>query len=188
MASTLRSKQGCWTCRLRKKKCDEKHPFCATCESLTITCYGYGPKPDWMDNGVREKAIAKSIKEIVKHSSRRKGRLGLTISRFRDHGNGSKPDSRMLNLAPKSVDADVSRQSSVAAPFNMGPESGSQGSDSPENSNASSGASKSSPVRHSVRLYTLTRLTSCRILSPILLMRLKALGCRLKSRIASRNY
>ena len=148
MTNTLRSKQGCWTCRLRKKKCDEKHPLCATCESLTITCYGYGPKPDWMDNGEKEKAIAKSIKEIVKHTSRRKGRLGLSIGRFRNHGNVKKPESRMLNLAPKSTDADGGRQSSVAAHSNHGPESVSQESDSPEQSNGSSSVSKSSPVRN----------------------------------------
>jgi hypothetical protein len=72
MGGPLRSKHGCWTCRLRKKKCDEVRPHCATCASLTITCYGYGSKPDWMDNGEKEKAIANSLRETVKHTSRRK--------------------------------------------------------------------------------------------------------------------
>lgn len=72
MTAPLRSKRGCWTCRLRKKKCDEGRPHCTTCESLSITCYGYGAKPDWMDNGEKERAISISIKEIVKHTSRRK--------------------------------------------------------------------------------------------------------------------
>ncbi|PVH74816.1 hypothetical protein DL98DRAFT_537163 [Cadophora sp. DSE1049] len=62
----LRSKQGCWTCRLRKKKCDEAHPVCSLCESLSIACYGYGPRPEWMDSGEREKAVADGLKEIVK--------------------------------------------------------------------------------------------------------------------------
>ncbi|KAL4950358.1 fungal-specific transcription factor domain-containing protein [Aspergillus filifer] len=72
MGWPTRSKHGCWTCRLRKKKCDEHRPRCQTCESLSITCYGYGEKPEWMDNGPQEKAVAEGIKQIVKVTSRRK--------------------------------------------------------------------------------------------------------------------
>lgn len=72
MGGPLRGKQGCWTCRLRRKKCDERRPQCSTCESLSITCYGFGPKPDWMDNGEKEKAVVNELKEIVKHTWRRK--------------------------------------------------------------------------------------------------------------------
>ncbi|TVY56877.1 Pestheic acid cluster transcriptional regulator 3 [Lachnellula cervina] len=107
MSGPLRSKAGCWTCRLRKKKCDEKHPFCSTCEALTITCYGYGPKPDWMDNGEEEKAMAHSIKQVVKHTSRRKGRLGASINQLQDRY-GKKPRSHVVNIAPKSLDGSSS--------------------------------------------------------------------------------
>ncbi|KAH7391752.1 fungal-specific transcription factor domain-containing protein [Pyrenochaeta sp. MPI-SDFR-AT-0127] len=72
MSGPLRNKQGCWTCRLRKKKCDERHPQCSNCEYLSITCYGFGPKPEWMDNGEKEREIINSLKEIVRHTSRRK--------------------------------------------------------------------------------------------------------------------
>jgi hypothetical protein len=89
MSAVLRSKQGCWTCRLRKKKCDERPDICSTCESLTITCYGYGNKPDWMDNGEKERAMATSFKQIVKHTSRRKAtaRLGILKAKFQKHSN-----------------------------------------------------------------------------------------------------
>src|SRR4051812_29904771 len=101
MNGILRSKRGCWTCRLRKKKCDELHPSCSTCDSLSITCYGYGPKPEWMDNGSKEKEMANSIKQIVKHTSRRKGRLGLSLGQFQtDGGKGHAP---IINIAPKPV-------------------------------------------------------------------------------------
>lgn len=73
MGGTLRSKQGCWTCRLRRKKCDEGRPYCSICQSLSITCYGYGKKPDFFGSGDEERAVANSIKEIVKFTSRRKG-------------------------------------------------------------------------------------------------------------------
>lgn len=39
-----RSRTGCWTCRIRKKKCDERHPTCARCQNLRIECQGYGAK------------------------------------------------------------------------------------------------------------------------------------------------
>lgn len=77
MNGPLRSKQGCWTCRLRKKKCDEIRPDCSICGSLSITCYGYGSKPEWMDGGERERGVAKGIKEIVKRTSRRKATTNL---------------------------------------------------------------------------------------------------------------
>lgn len=32
----LRSKTGCWTCRLRRKKCDEQRPICAACAQLGL--------------------------------------------------------------------------------------------------------------------------------------------------------
>ncbi|PVH88372.1 hypothetical protein DL98DRAFT_403861 [Cadophora sp. DSE1049] len=110
MSGPLRSKQGCWTCRLRRKKCDERRDVCLICESLSITCYGYGPKPEWMDGGERERAMANSIKQIVKHTSRKKGRLGTTLSRFRkSHADREKGAGV---LAPKSNNAGTGNGSS----------------------------------------------------------------------------
>ncbi|CAG8971976.1 hypothetical protein HYALB_00003314 [Hymenoscyphus albidus] len=34
---------GCQTCRIRRVKCDEKHPACIRCESTGRTCDGYTP-------------------------------------------------------------------------------------------------------------------------------------------------
>ncbi|TEY71799.1 hypothetical protein BOTCAL_0086g00170 [Botryotinia calthae] len=103
MNNLLRSKSGCWTCRLRKKKCDERKPSpCSTCESLAITCYGYGTKPDWMDNGPREKEMANSIKQIVKHTSRRKGRLTGSNG---GPNNGVNTETSIINIAPKTATA-----------------------------------------------------------------------------------
>ena len=101
MSGALRSKQGCWTCRLRKKKCDEGRPHCSTCESLSITCYGFGRKPDWMDNGDEERAVVESLKQIVKHTSRRKA---TNIP--------SKQRHSIIRIAPKSASASVQNSSS----------------------------------------------------------------------------
>ena len=77
MAGRERSKGGCWTCKLRKKKCDEGRPSCATCLSLGIKCHAYGSKPACMDGGSAEKAQLEAwrqkVKEITNH--RRKLRV-----------------------------------------------------------------------------------------------------------------
>ncbi|CAI7565634.1 unnamed protein product [Penicillium pancosmium] len=33
-----RSRSGCFTCRLRRKKCDENHPACGACVNLNVRC------------------------------------------------------------------------------------------------------------------------------------------------------
>ncbi|KAH8682285.1 fungal-specific transcription factor domain-containing protein [Xylariales sp. PMI_506] len=62
----IRSSQGCWTCRLRKKKCDERKPVCSTCGTLEITCIYGEKKPEWLDGGEREKNMADHLKAMVK--------------------------------------------------------------------------------------------------------------------------
>jgi hypothetical protein len=75
-----RSLNGCWTCRLRRKKCDENRPSCTRCVSLELECHGYGPKPEWMDRGAREKEKALKFKNLIHEtkSRRRQGRLQLS--------------------------------------------------------------------------------------------------------------
>ncbi|KAE8448824.1 hypothetical protein EG329_008826 [Mollisiaceae sp. DMI_Dod_QoI] len=71
MAGGSRSRSGCWTCRLRRKKCDERRPGCETCEKLSISCHGYGSRPPWMDGGEQEKAKSAEVRRDIKSSSRR---------------------------------------------------------------------------------------------------------------------
>ncbi|KAK6364214.1 hypothetical protein LTS17_012385 [Exophiala oligosperma] len=61
-----RSFNGCWTCRLRRKKCDESPLTCDACTALHITCHYSQEKPDWMDGGLRQKEMAEQIKREVK--------------------------------------------------------------------------------------------------------------------------
>ena len=69
-----RSSSGCWTCRLRRKKCDESRPRCSSCNSLQISCFGYGPKPDWMDGSDMERAVAKATLDAVRQTTSRNRR------------------------------------------------------------------------------------------------------------------
>lgn len=68
---SIRSTQGCWTCRLRKKKCDEQRPGCSRCASVDIQCH-YGPRPEWITNTALGKAELARIKVRVGTSAKRK--------------------------------------------------------------------------------------------------------------------
>ncbi|KAF4966166.1 hypothetical protein FSARC_6125 [Fusarium sarcochroum] len=59
---------GCWTCKLRHRKCDLKTPACRECRDRCIPCHGYGPKPVWMDGAAAERQELKSIKKAVKRN------------------------------------------------------------------------------------------------------------------------
>ena len=50
----MQSKNGCWTCRLRRKKCDEEYPLC---ESL------------WMGRGSKETEAAQETRHRIKQVS-----------------------------------------------------------------------------------------------------------------------
>ncbi|TGO36240.1 hypothetical protein BHYA_0131g00180 [Botrytis hyacinthi] len=103
-----RSSTGCWTCRLRKKKCQEERPKCSTCDSLRIICHGYSEKPTWMDGGSSEKAESERIKRVIKENKKRKREIvSLTVAK---NGPGSTPvtDSSMTDI----VSSDAPRKPS----------------------------------------------------------------------------
>jgi hypothetical protein len=78
----MRSFNGCWTCRLRRKKCDENHPVCEACAALHISCYYDLEKPEWMDGGARQERMAKQLKREIREKARhRRGERGV-------HGSG----------------------------------------------------------------------------------------------------
>ncbi|KAK8847335.1 hypothetical protein IAR55_005192 [Kwoniella newhampshirensis] len=88
-----RAKTGCITCRLRKKRCDETKPICATCSRLGIECLGYGAKrPDWL----REKDNAEKAKSQIKQtvSSRRASRTKTVESADVDELSGQSESHR----------------------------------------------------------------------------------------------
>ncbi|MCJ1330679.1 hypothetical protein MMC10_007364 [Thelotrema lepadinum] len=68
----MKSSHGCWTCRLRRKKCDEKKPICAACATLDIKCH-YQPdkKPEWMDGGLKQAEMSDQVKREIKIKARR---------------------------------------------------------------------------------------------------------------------
>ena len=75
-----RSMFGCWSCRVRKKKCDEYYPICTACYSRRITCHGYGPKPEWMDGGENEKKVVDELKRGIKENLKQRKALSPPVS------------------------------------------------------------------------------------------------------------
>ncbi|KAK9781735.1 putative Fungal-specific transcription factor domain-containing protein [Seiridium cardinale] len=70
--------ESCWTCRLRHKKCDETRPTCRTCADLGLSCYSSETRPNWLDGGSRQQAVAQRLKAEVKTKARqRRGQKAL---------------------------------------------------------------------------------------------------------------
>ncbi|KAF1923194.1 uncharacterized protein M421DRAFT_328858 [Didymella exigua CBS 183.55] len=50
-SGVTRTRTGCWTCRGRRKKCDETRPSCMACQGLNLQCEGYGLRLKWAIRG-----------------------------------------------------------------------------------------------------------------------------------------
>lgn len=57
---------GCFTCRLRRKKCDEKHPSCSACNNLCVTCEY--KRPIWWGNPEQRRIQKEHIKNKIKQT------------------------------------------------------------------------------------------------------------------------
>ncbi|KAK0218390.1 fungal-specific transcription factor domain-containing protein [Armillaria nabsnona] len=62
-AKGTRAKSGCYTCRIRRKKCDEARDangHCHTCVRLKVQCLGFGDKrPKWLTKGKCDEILSK---------------------------------------------------------------------------------------------------------------------------------
>ncbi|KAL9473566.1 hypothetical protein ACSS6W_007946 [Trichoderma asperelloides] len=56
----------CWTCRLRRKRCDRTRPVCKSCANLDIGCCYSKERPEWMDGGEKQLEKTQAIKAQVK--------------------------------------------------------------------------------------------------------------------------
>lgn len=57
---------GCFTCRLRRKKCDEKHPACTACINLCVKCEYR--RPIWWSNPEQRQLQKERIKNKIKQT------------------------------------------------------------------------------------------------------------------------
>ncbi|GAB7337624.1 hypothetical protein MBLNU457_g2921t2 [Dothideomycetes sp. NU457] len=61
-----RSRSGCFTCRLRRKKCDEAKPGCKACGHLGLKCEY--KRPQWWGNSDQRRNQKDHIKDIIKRT------------------------------------------------------------------------------------------------------------------------
>lgn len=66
---SLHQPPSCWTCRVRRKKCDRTKPRCNACTVLEITCHYGDSRPEWMDGGEKQNDMAKRIKAEVRQGA-----------------------------------------------------------------------------------------------------------------------
>ncbi|KAK1085684.1 hypothetical protein LTR33_001951 [Friedmanniomyces endolithicus] len=74
----MKNVDGCWTCRLRRKKCDEATPTCLGCSSLDIDCYYGEVKPQWMDGAQKQKDMVAKVKADIRTSAARRRELSAS--------------------------------------------------------------------------------------------------------------
>ncbi|KIK16894.1 hypothetical protein PISMIDRAFT_112540 [Pisolithus microcarpus 441] len=76
----VRAKSGCYTCRIRRKKCDEKmnaDGSCGTCVRLRLQCLGFGAKrPDWLRDSRNVVDLREKIKSFLASQGMIKGHSG----------------------------------------------------------------------------------------------------------------
>ncbi|KAJ2926858.1 hypothetical protein H1R20_g10253, partial [Candolleomyces eurysporus] len=85
----VRAKTGCYTCRIRRKKCDEERTdrdTCKTCDRLRLECLGFGAKrPEWLRENRNVVALREQIKVFLASQGLIKGHSG-SGSRASDGG------------------------------------------------------------------------------------------------------
>ncbi|KAG6334493.1 hypothetical protein ID866_4604 [Astraeus odoratus] len=76
----VRAKSGCYTCRIRRKKCDEQmnaEGSCQTCVRLRLQCLGFGAKrPDWLRESRNVIDLREKIKSFLASQGMIKGHSG----------------------------------------------------------------------------------------------------------------
>ncbi|KAF8896477.1 fungal-specific transcription factor domain-containing protein [Infundibulicybe gibba] len=76
----VRAKSGCYTCRIRRKKCDEQPNHlghCQTCVRLRLQCLGFGTKrPEWLRESHNVTELREKIKTFLASQGMIKGHSG----------------------------------------------------------------------------------------------------------------
>ncbi|KAJ5450885.1 hypothetical protein N7491_000067 [Penicillium cf. griseofulvum] len=92
---------GCWTCRVRHKKCDITTPYCRECSDRNVHCHGYGPKPAWMDGASEEKKERARIKLAINQHVRR-------VRKMQNRAKRTSPPQGVKEMQPANSEVNVS--------------------------------------------------------------------------------
>jgi hypothetical protein len=94
--------RSCWTCFVRRKGCDRAQPTCRTCYQLSLTCHGYGNKPNWMKDPMQQKQMTEDIRLKVKLVTERRRRNRALQSRQRGSRETSSSESESASPSGRS--------------------------------------------------------------------------------------
>ncbi|KAG1858831.1 fungal-specific transcription factor domain-containing protein [Suillus subluteus] len=100
---------GCWTCRLRRKKCDDQREdnSCQTCKRLRIDCLGWGTRrPEWM----RDKKAVEDYKAGIQAQLTRTGLIRGQPKSSIPQATSAGPSSTPTLSSPSSSSVFASRQ------------------------------------------------------------------------------
>lgn len=113
------SSKTCWTCRIRKKRCDRKRPACSACRSLDITCHDGNSRPSWIDNDRKRDEFADQIKAQVKEKAESRREKGYVKVMPLGRMKRSKSSLKVAAQTPKADKAEQEAQllSSKNAPL-----------------------------------------------------------------------
>lgn len=117
MARVEKRSNGCWTCRLRRKKCDETRPECTNCSGLQITCHYGMRKPKWFDGAKKQEAMAAQIKSQIKQQAgcrRERHRASAGVAGFAKTAR-IRAGVNFINLVPKHDPSDGGIKSHINA-------------------------------------------------------------------------
>ncbi|KAG9238567.1 fungal-specific transcription factor domain-containing protein [Amylocarpus encephaloides] len=87
MTKETRSKNACWSCHFRHKKCDEGQPTCDACEQLGIPCLGYEREAEWADGGLREGGKREELRGWIREGA--KGKRRARFASGKGHSNST---------------------------------------------------------------------------------------------------
>ncbi|KAK5990449.1 Transcriptional regulatory protein pro1 [Cladobotryum mycophilum] len=114
-----RSRTGCYTCRLRRKKCDEGSPLCTACKHLGLVCEY--KRPMWWSNNDARRKHKEDIKGIIKRK-----KLSEKSAHTMSTSVGSSPPGLTHSISTSSTYTDAldrnrsdSIDSHFSAPFNF---------------------------------------------------------------------
>ncbi|KAI9924575.1 hypothetical protein MW887_006848 [Aspergillus wentii] len=102
--SFKRSRSGCFTCRVRRKKCDEGRPACSACTKLCVSCEY--TRPAWWATHEQRRLQKERIKEKIRRTKvlERDGSLQDYMARI---------TARFRRRSPATVDRDLGHHALV---------------------------------------------------------------------------
>ncbi|KAJ6624042.1 fungal-specific transcription factor domain-containing protein [Mycena sp. CBHHK59/15] len=125
----VRAKSGCYTCRIRRKKCDERanqDGHCETCVRLRLQCLGFGAKrPEWLRESRNVSDMRDKIKSFLAAQGMIKGHSGagprgsehdLPILRLEEDSTPSSsesPPTPTLSLSPSEAPRTLQHESAI---------------------------------------------------------------------------